>query len=396
MVQPFEEKGAVMRKISIACAATGEEEWLATRDCFETGVLSQGPKVHEFQRAFAIRHEVKHAVAVSSGTAGLHLVLVAMGIGPGDEVIVPAFTWVSTANVVLHCGATPIFVDVDPITFNIDPHQIEEKISSRTKAVIAVHLFGQCADIDSIRSVIPDRVKVVEDATWANGATYKDRSAGALGDAAVFSFHARSAMTTGEGGMITTHDDELSELLEKLRSHGASVSNRQKCQGAHPYMMPDFNLLGYNYRMTDLQAAVGLVQLQKLDTFIAERRAWSRYYQEEFTGLDWLVTPDEPDEGYHSWQAFVCYMNPDLAPIQRNVLMDRLQEHHIDTSPGTHAIHTLPYYQKRFNLSPDLCPNAFACELNTIAFPMHNRMRAVDYHEVVTQLYQLSEVTLNV
>lgn len=212
------------RNIAIALPSTGEEEWLALREPIESGWLTQGPKVAEFERRFAELHDVKHAIAVTSCTTGLHLALNALGVGPGDEVIVPAFTWVATANVVVLCGATPVFVDIDRTTFNIDIAQVADKLTPRTKAVIAVHLFGLCADIDALRHLLPPDVRIVEDAACASGATYKGRAAGGLGDVAAFSFHPRKSVTTGEGGMLTTNDDAIAARASQARNHGATIS----------------------------------------------------------------------------------------------------------------------------------------------------------------------------
>lgn len=374
------------RKVHIALPSTGEDEWLATRDCFESGWLTQGPKVAAFEKEFARRQGVRHALAVTSCTTGLHLALAALGIGPGDEVIVPAFTWVATANVVLYCGATPVFVDVDPITYNLDPLQVAAKLTERTKAVIPVHLFGLCADIDSIRAVLPAHVAIIEDAACAAGATYKGRTAGSLGSAGVFSFHPRKSITTGEGGMVTSNDDRFAEIAGKMRNHGAEISEEQRHSGPRPYLLPEFNLLGFNYRMTDLQGAVGLVQLSKLDAFIAERQHWASYYQQQLAEIAWLRTPQVPPEGQHAWQAFVCYVDPKSSPLPRNELMDRLEQLGVSTRPGTHAVHMLGYYRERFGLMPEDFPGARDCDANTMAIPLHNRMTEEDFEYVVSAL----------
>ena len=290
--------------------------------------------------------------------------------------IVPAFTWVATANVVLYCGATPVFVDVDRVTYNMDPVQVSAKITARTKAIMPVHLFGLCADIDAIQSVIPDHVAIIEDAACAAVASYKGRSAGNLGHAAIFSFHPRKSITTGEGGMLTTNDKTLADIAGKLRNHGAEISEEQRHQGPRPYLLPEFNLLGFNYRMTDIQGAVGLSQLEKLDRFIAERQQWAMYYQAELVDLSWLRTPKIPTMGQHAWQAYVCYVDPDLAPAPRNELMDRLEKAGVSTRPGTHAIHMLGYYRERFGFQSDDFPVARDCDANTMAIPLHNRMSA--------------------
>jgi len=377
------------RSIQISLPSTGEEEWQACREPLMSGWLTQGPKVAAFENAFAERHGVKHALATSSCTTGLHLILAAMGIGPGDEVIIPAFTWVATANVVLYCGATPVFADVDRATNNIDPADIARKLSPRTRAVIVVHLFGLCADMDAIRTVVPANVKIIEDAACAAGASYKGASAGTLGDAAAFSFHPRKSITTGEGGMVTTNDDQLAEVANMLRNHGASISEEQRHNGPRPYLLSEFNLLGYNYRMTDLQGAVGLVQLAKLDRFIAERQHWAEFYRNELASIGWLRMPVFPENGTHAWQAFVTYVDPQKAPMPRNGIMEHLQAAGISTRPGTHAVHMLGYYRDRFGFKQDDYPGARDCDANTMAIPLHNRMTKEDYAYIVETLHAL-------
>ena len=379
-----------MRKaIQISQPSTGEEEWQATREPLMSGWLTQGPKVAEFEQAFAARHAVKHALATTSCTTGLHLILAAMGIGPGDEVIVPAFTWVATANVVLYCGATPVLVDVERDTYNLDPADVARKLSARTKAVVAVHLFGLCVDMDALRQVVPANVAIIEDAACASGASYKGVPAGGLGAAAAFSFHPRKSITTGEGGMMTTNDEHLAGSANMLRNHGASISEEQRHKGPRPYLLADFNLLGFNYRMTDLQGAVGLVQLTKLDRFIAERDQWAAWYIEELASVPWLRMPQRPSAGRHAWQAFVTYVDPQRAPRPRNDIMEQLQRDGVSTRPGTHAVHMLGYYRQRFGFAADDYPGARDCDANTMAIPLHNRMSADDYRHVVDAIKKL-------
>ena len=377
------------RTIQIAQPDTGEEEWQAVREPLMTGWLTQGPKVAEFEKAFARRHDVTSALAASSCTTALHLILAAMEIGPGDEVIVPSFTWVASANVVLYCGATPVLTDVDPATFNLDPADVARKVTGRTKAIIAVHLFGLCADIDAIAEAAPG-ITIIEDAACAAGAVYKGRSAGSLGAAAAFSFHPRKSITTGEGGMAVTNDPELAERMDMLRNHGASISEEQRHHGPRPYLLPEFNLLGFNYRMTDLQGAVGLVQLGKLDKFIAERRKWAGYYADELADIEWLRMPEIPEGSVHAWQAHVCYVDRDNSPLPRNEIMDRLQQRGISTRPGTHAVHMLGYYRRRFGLATDDLPGSRDCDRNSMAIPLHTRMSPEDYQYVAAAIREIA------
>lgn len=378
------------RSIAISIPSTGDDEWQACREPLASGWLTQGPKVAAFEKAFAGRHGVNHALATTSCTTALHLILAALGVGPGDEVIVPAFTWIATANVVVYCGATPVFADVRRDSFNIDPIDVARRITPRTKAIIVVHLFGLCADMDELRKVVPNYIAIIEDAACAAGALYKGKSAGALGIAGAFSFHPRKSITTGEGGMVTSNDEKLSEIMAMLRSHGASVSEEQRHMGPRPYLLPEFNLLGYNYRMTDLQGAVGLVQLGKLDQFIQERAHWAAYYKQELSDIDWLLLPDEPEDGHHAWQAYVVYVDPDKAPMPRNELMEKLQQAGISTRPGTHAVHMLGYYREKYGLNDSDYPVARDCNNHSMAIPLHNRMNAEDYAYIVEILRSLT------
>ena len=370
------------RIIPISLPHTGEEEWLATKEPIMTGWLTAGPKVREFEEIFAKRHGVKYAMAVTSATTALHLALVALDVKEGDEVIVPAFTWISTANVVLYCGAKVVFVDVDRNTFNIDVNDLKQKITSKTKAIIPVHLFGLCADMDAVKKVAGN-IPLIEDGACAAGAGYKGQPAGSLGTLGCFSFHPRKSVTTGEGGMITTNDDRLAEIISTLRNHGASISEEQRHHGAKPYILPDFNMLGFNYRMTDLQAAVGIVQLKKLDLFIDERAQWAKYYDEQLKDIDWIRTPTVATEYKHGWQSYVVYIDETKSPISRNEMMEKLQQMGVSTRPGTHAPHMLGYYANKYSIKPIDFSGAKDCNDFSMSIPLFNKMTKEDYEYVV-------------
>jgi perosamine synthetase len=374
------------RFIPIARPAMGEDEWHACRESILAGWITQGPKVAAFEKRFSARHGASHAIACSNCTTGLHLILAALGIGPGDEVLVPSFTWVATANAVCYTGATPVLVDVDRATYNLAPADVAAKITGRTRAVIVVHLFGLCADVDAVHHALGDqagRIDIIEDAACATGATCRGRCAGTLGRAAAFSFHPRKSVTTGEGGMVVTNDADLAEAVNRLRNHGASISEEQRHQGPKPYLLPDFGELGFNYRMTDLQASVGLVQLEKLDGFLAERRQWAAWYDEQLADVPWLRTPTVPEGVGHAWQSYVTYVDEALAPRPRNDLMEALQQAGISTRPGTHAVHMLGYYRNHFGLNPDDLPATRDCDRYTMAIPLHNCMTVDDFAHVV-------------
>ena len=377
------------RIIPISLPVTGEEEWQALKEPLKTGWLTAGTKVRAFEDAFAERHKVKHAIAVTSATTALHLALVALDIKPGDEVIVPAFTWVSTANVVLYQGAEVVFCDIDPKTFNIDPVKLKEKISYRTKAIMVVHLFGLCAPMDEIKS-IAGQIPIIEDGACAAGSAYKGVPAGGLGKMGCFSFHPRKSITTGEGGMITTNDDELGEKLQILRNHGASISEEQRHNGAKPYLLSDFNALGYNYRMTDLQGAIGEVQLKKLDSFIEERAQWADFYKSELSDVTWLSLPEFSSDYKHGWQSYVLIVDEEKAPYSRNEIMEKLQEKGISTRPGTHAVHMLGFYKEKYNFQPQDYPGAQIANDKSISIPLHNRMVKEDYDYIVHSIKNIS------
>ena len=374
------------RNILISLPSMDEEEWEALKGPIESGWITQGPKVKEFETMFAKRHNVKHALAVSNCTTALHLALIACGVKEGDEVIVPAFTWVATANAVMYCNATPVFIDIDPLTFNIDVTQIKNKITSKTIAIIPVHLFGLCADIDYIKANFPD-LKIVEDAACAAGSALQGRPSGSMGDIGCFSFHPRKSITTGEGGMLTTNNDSIAENLNKLRNHGASISEEQRHHGPKPYILSAFDIVGYNYRMTDLQGALGTVQMKKLDRFIDERQTWADYYSEQLKDIVWLRTPQVPEGYKHGWQSYVVFIDEQKSPLKRNDMMEVLQQKGISTRPGTHAVHMLGAYANAFTIKPEDFPGAFAADQYSMSIPLHNKMVKEDFDYIIEALH---------
>lgn len=377
------------RVINISRPVCDDAELASIQEVLKSGWLTQGSKVAKFERQFADFHRAQFAVSTTSCTTALHLGLLALGIGPGDEVLVPAFSWIASANVVLYCGAKPVFVDVDPRTYNLDPQDLKRARTTKTKAIIAVHLFGRCADMDALKDLLPG-VKILEDAACAIGASYKGQFAGTLGDLAAFSLHPRKIITTGEGGVITTNDSALSQQLCKLRNHGAEISEEERHRGPKPYLLPDFNLLGFNYRMTDLQGAVGVTQMDRLPSLLKERRQWAKYYHEKLKHLNWLGVPDSPVDGEHSWQSYVCRVDEKKSRFSRNEIMEMMCAKGIGVRPGTHSIPHQNYYSKNLSIDASKFPGSKECQERTIAIPLHNCMSAEDYDYVVQALLELN------
>ena len=362
-----------------------EAEFSAVLETLRSGWVVQGPKVKEFEEQFAAYVGASHAVATSSCTTALHLALAALGIGPGDEVIVPSFTWVATANVAVYQGARPIFVDIDLCTFNIAPEKIEEKLTPRTRAIIPVHLFGLSADMDPIMEIAQQyNLYVVEDAACALGTTYKGQHVGVIGDVGCFSFHPRKNITTGEGGMLTTKRAELAEQFRVLRTHGAMESDLARHQKGR-FGLPEFHVLGYNYRMTDIQAAIGIAQMGKLDWILAQRRVRARRYDEALADVVWLQLPTVPAGYEHTYQSYVVVVK-DEAPMDRDELARRLQKAGIASRPGTLAVHNVGYYRTHYGTRPGDCPMALKAERQSLTLPLFPTMNDHEQRFVVAML----------
>jgi perosamine synthetase len=320
--------------IPVAAPDLGGNEKAYVLDCLEsTWISSSGKYLDRFEAGFAEFCGVRHAVACSNGTTALHLALVALGVGPGDEVIVPTLTFVATANTVTYCGAQPVFVDAEPDTWTIDPAAIEAKITPRTKGIIVVHLFGQPADMDPINALARRHgLFVLEDAAQAHGAEYRGRRAGALADIATFSFFGNKIVTTGEGGMVVTDDDAIAGRMRLFRTHGMDPNRR--------YWHP---VIGYNYRMTNLTAAIGLAQLERVDWQLERRRELAAWYREELGGVDVLTGQGEKPWTRHVWWMFSVLVSESAA--DRDGVIDAMRRRGIETRPFVHPLHTLPPYR---------------------------------------------------
>ncbi len=386
-----------LMNVPISRTCLSEAEISSVLGPLRSGWLVQGPKVREFEEKWSAFTGIKHSIAVTSATSALHLSLAALGIGPGDEVIVPAFTWIATANVVEHLGATVVFCDIELDTFNLDVVQLAEKITPRTRAILPVHLFGMPADMEAVMRLAQQHgLHIVEDAACGFGTRHQGQHVGALGEAGCFSFHPRKAITTGEGGMITTSDDELAAKLRRLRDHGATMSDLQRHLGPRPYLLADHTEAGYNQRMTDIQAALGAAQMERAADIVAERRRLAAVYDAAFACLPWLKTPPQPANGEHGYQSYACLYQPKaitLASIPginraRNEWMDRLLQAGISTRPATHAVHMLSFYRTKYGLSPESFPNSYAANECSVSLPLFHGMTEAEQSFVIERVLE--------
>ena len=332
--------------IPITKPSLGEEEARAPYESIKSGWVTQGPKVAEFEKAVAAYVGAKHGIATTSCTTGLHLALATAGIGPGDEVIVPSFTFIASANAILYSGATVVFAEIDPRTYNIDPNDIEHRITKKTKAIMPVDQIGMTADMDAINAIAKTHgIDVVEDAAPTIGSEYNGHRTGSNAHQTVFSFHPRKVITTGEGGMITTDDDALADRARKLRAHGMSVSDLDR-HTADRVIIEEYNELGFNYRMTDIQASIGLVQLRRLPELLATRVEKAHRYDRELPGIKGLEIPFVPAYATHTYQSYCLRLTKDCK-LDRETLMTNLLHRGIATRRGVMASHLEKTYIDR-------------------------------------------------
>lgn len=361
----------------------GDEEYNEVLDTLKSGWITMGPKTRRFEELFAEYVRSSHAIAVSSCTAGLHLALVAGEIGPGDEVITSPLTFCSTANVVVHQGATPILADVRRDTFNINPDEITKKITPRTKAVIPVHLAGQPCEMDEISAIAEEHgLLIIEDAAHATGAKYKDRIVGTISDVTVFSFYATKNLTTGEGGMITTEDAELAEKMRILRLHGISSDawKRYSDRGSWYY---EVLFPGYKYNMTDIQASLGIHQLAKQEKFLEVRQRYAKMYTDAFRDLPEIATPAVKNHVRHAWHLYVIRLDLERLTTNRSHFIEALRKENIGTSVHFIPLHLHPYYKKRFGFSKGDFPVAEAIYDGIVSLPLYPRMSERDVEDVI-------------
>lgn len=373
----------MMLKVPITKPYFSEAEGRAAAEVVATGWVSQGSKVAEFEEAVANYVGAEFAVATSNCTAALHICLICLGIGPGDEVIVPSFTFIATSNSILHAGAMPVFVDIDPRTYTIDVTKIEEAVTESTRAIMPVHQIGLAADMDPILELAERyHLHVIEDAAPGIGEEYKGRRAGSIGEVTCFSFHPRKVVTTGEGGMITTDSEELVSRARMIRSHGASISDLARHK-AGEVIFEEYPYLGYNYRMTDIEAAIGLEQMKKLDEMLVIRRRLAERYNEELAEIEGLETPYVPPYAKHTYQSYIVRVRKDC-PRSRNEIMREMLKEGIATRRGVMAIHLEPYYRE--HLGEISLPVTEEATRNTFLIPLFPAMTEDEQSYVISTL----------
>ena len=397
-----------MRKIPVTTPYFTEEEAEEVKKILESGWVAQGPAVAEFERQIAAHEGVAEGVATTSCTTALHLAMASCGLGEGMDAIAPAFTFVATENAIVMTGATPVMADIHQETFNIDTAHVRSIIEQQYEkkegklvnketgnvlwGIVPVHEFGLCCEIEEINAIAKDYgLKVIEDAACALGASLKGVHEGAFGNPSCISFHPRKSITTGEGGMVLTDDPALAQRMRQLRTHGSTISADTRDKG-HGFLLPEHNEAGYNYRMTDIQAGVGLAQIRKLDDIIELKRKRAAIYNKLITEkLPEFIPPTEPEGFFHTYQSYVCMLNMEKLGIgsvaeggtYRNELLQKLEDIGIATRQGTHAVHMLGYYRNRFGYQPEDYPNAYACDHLSITLPLYMQMTDDDQTYVI-------------
>jgi perosamine synthetase len=345
------------------------EELEELKKVLDSGWVTQGPKVKELEGKITEYLGINYVIVVTNCTSALHLALLSIGVKEGDEVLVADHTFPATGHSVLYCGAKPVFVDVDLKTYNINPELIKKKINVKTKAIIPVHTFGQTAEMDAIMEIARDHnLKVIEDAACALGAKYKNKYAGTIGDIACFSFHARKGITTGEGGMVATNNKNLAEKIRNLSVFGmTSTWDREK---GDTFFIPEFTELGYNYKMSDITAAVGVAQLKKLDKIIERKRELAKYWDEKLREMEFIEPPYVSENVKHIYQSYVALVD---RKINRNKLIETLMKKGVQTQIGTYASHIQPVYN-----SNQKCPNSLDIFNISLALPMYYMLKEED------------------
>lgn len=363
-----------------------QDDIQAVVDVLKSDFLTTGPKIAEFEQTVADYVGAKYAVAISNGTSALHAACFAAGIEPGDEVITTPLTFAASANCVLYCGGTPVFADVDPKTYNIDPEDIQRKITDRTKAIIAVHLAGQPCDMDAIHSIAREHgLIVIEDGAHALGSVYKGKKVGSMSDMTIFSFHPVKPITTGEGGMIVTDNEDFYKKMILFRSHGITRDDSMMTRNDGPWFYQQFNL-GYNYRITDIQCALGCSQMKKLDRFLARRKEIVARYNEAFADCDNIITPYQLSDTESGWHLYIVQVKK----CDRRQVFENMREKGIGVNVHYIPVYMHPYYQEH-GYENVHCANAEEIYSHIISLPLYPGLTSEQQDYVIDTLKSLCE-----
>lgn len=363
-----------------------QDDIQAVVDVLKSDFLTTGPQIAEFEQTVADYVGAKYAVAISNGTSALHAACFAAGIGPGDEVITTPLTFAASANCVLYCGGTPVFADVDPKTYNIDPEDIRRKITDRTKAIIAVHLAGQPCDMDAIHSIAREHgLIVIEDGAHALGSVYKGKKVGSMSDMTTFSFHPVKPITTGEGGMIVTDNEDFYKKMVLFRSHGITRDDSMMTRNDGPWFYQQFDL-GYNYRITDIQCALGCSQMKKLDRFLARRKEIVARYNEAFADCDNIITPYQLSDTESGWHLYIVQVKN----CDRRKVFENMREKGIGVNVHYIPVYMHPYYQEH-GYENVHCANAEEIYSHIISLPLYPGLTSEQQDYVIDTLKSLCE-----
>lgn len=384
--------------LPFALPSIGEEEIAEVVDSLRSGWVTTGPKVARFEQSFAKAVGVKHALAVNSATAGLHLALEAVGITAGDKVLTTPYTFTATAEVIRYLGADPLFVDIDPVTLNLDVAQVrtalkEAKVEGDSvKAMIPVHFAGLACDMDSLCSLADEyNLKIIEDAAHAFPASYKGRCIGSIGDVSVFSFYATKTICTGEGGMVTTDDDDLADRIKVMRLHGINRDVWDRYSSEKPSWYYEVVAPGYKYNMTDIAAAMGLHQLAKAERFRSRRQWIANQYSKAFKALPVTMPVDASDGDVHAWHLYVLRLQLEKLDIDRDRFIELMAEAGIGTSVHFIPLHMQPYWRERYNLVPDSFPVASEIYSQAVSLPIYPAMSDSDVKRVIKSVRSILE-----